>query len=282
MATTTVQQLPKSTAELTITIPWADVKDHYQEVLASVSKNAEVEGFRKGKAPKKLVEEKINRTKLYEEVVRKIVPKEYSEAIAKHALKPIMSPQIEVLSAKEGADWKLKATVALKPEVKLGDYRQKVKALKASKTKIWTPGTKEEDKKDVKPTLEELLSTVSEAVTIELSDILVTQEANRLLADLLDQTKKLGLTVEQYIMAKGKTTESLRAEYAEQARRNLVIEFALNAIADEAKITVSKEDIENILAKIEKPEEREKLSQDTYYLAHLIRQQKTLDFLATL
>ena len=119
-------------------------------------------------------------------------------------------------------------------------------------------------------------------VEVELSDLLISEEANRLLANLVDQTQKLGLTVEQYLISKGKTSEQLRAEYAKQAAKNLSIEFALVEIADKENITVTPEDLEKIIAKVEKPEEREKLKQDSYYLAHLLRQQKTLDFLSNL
>jgi hypothetical protein len=60
------------------------------------------------------------------------------------------------------------------------------------------------------------------------------------------------------------------------------LEFALASIADQENIVVNDKDIENLIEKAEKPEEKEKLNKERYYLAHLLRQQKTLEFLNNL
>lgn len=283
MITSTVKQVPKATAELEITIPWDDIKETYDRIFASVIKESEIPGFRKGKAPKDLVEKNVNKAKVYEEVAKEIIPKAYSTAVTEHKLIPVSSPKIEVLKAKEGENWLVKAVLALKPVINLKNYKEKIQELKKGKTKIWTPGEKQEKpEKEKKPALDEIVSVLLSEIEIELSDTLITEEANRLLTSLIDQTQKLGLTVEQYLISKGKTSEQLRAEYAQQAAKNLSIEFALSEIADKENITVTPEEIENILNKVEKEEERERLKKDSYYLAHLIRQQKTLDFLSNL
>src|SRR3989344_2000370 len=276
MATSILKQLPKSTAELEITIPWSEIKTTYQVVLDQVTKESEIPGFRKGKAPKKMVEEKIDKGKIYEELIKRIIPKAYAEAVSTHKLQPISSPKIEVVKAKQDEDWQVKATISLKPKISLKNYKDKIRDLKKAKVKIWTPGEnqKENTKEPSKLSVDEIINA--------LADELITQEANRMLSDLIDQTKQLGLTVEQYLISKGKTNEQLRAEYTHTAKRNLTVEFALTEVADVENITVSQEDLDKILEKVEKPEEKEKLKKDSYYLAHLIRQQKTLDFLSNL
>ncbi|MCJ7740452.1 hypothetical protein MUP32_04005, partial [Candidatus Microgenomates bacterium] len=186
--------------------------------------------------------------------------------------------------AKENEEWVVKATIALRPKVTLKSYKEKIKEAKKPKAKIWTPGEPKENEstETKKPDLDLIINTLLTEAEVEISDLMISEEANRLLADLLDQVRKLGMTVEQYLLAKGKTTEQLRAEYAIQASKNLSVEFILAEIADLEKITVGNEDIEKLLEKVEKPEEKEKLRKDSYYLAHLIRQQKTLDFLYNL
>lgn len=283
MINSTVKQMPQATTELEITISWDEIKDTYNRIFEQVSAEVEIPGFRKGKAPKELVEKNIKKTKVYEEVVTEIIPKAYAKAISEHKLTPVTSPKIEVLKAKEGQDWVVKAVLALKPVILLKNYKEKIQELKKGKTKIWTPGgSKEKEEKDNKPTLDEIVNVLLSEVEVELSDVLVTEEANRLLTNLIDQTQKLGLTIEQYLISKGKTSEQLRAEYAKQAAKNLTIEFALAEIADKENIMVTPQDIENIIRKVEKEEERERLKKDSYYLAHLLRQQKTLDFLSNL
>jgi len=281
MTATTVKQMPKSTVELEITIPWSDIKSTYDQILTQVSKDAEISGFRKGKAPKKIIEDKADKNKLYEEVIRKIIPKAYSDAVKEHQLNPIISPKIEIIKAKIGGDWGVKAIISLKPKINLKNYKEKIKIIKAAKVKLWTPG---QDKEAVqkKLDLEEIIKTVIEEVEIELSDELVNEEANRLLSDLIDRTRQLGLTMEQYLISKGKSREQLRAEYADEAKKNLTLEFALMEIAEAENITVNQTDIDNLLNNIKDEKEKEKLKSNSYYLAHLLRQQKTIDFINNL
>ena len=78
--TSTLQRLPDETIELTITIPWADIAQKYEQAIEETVKNAEIAGFRKGKAPRIAVEEKLDKTKIYEEVLKDLLPKAYNEA----------------------------------------------------------------------------------------------------------------------------------------------------------------------------------------------------------
>ena len=97
-----------------------------------------------------------------------------------------------------------------------------------------------------------------------------------MLSDLVDRTKKLGLTVDKYLQSTGKNTESIRKEYEEQSRRSLTLEFALEQISDEEKITVTDDDIQNALKEVKDETERKNLEAQKYYLTSLLRRQKTL------
>ena len=108
------------------------------------------------------------------------------------------------------------------------------------------------------------------------------QEVNRLLAELIDQTRKLGITAEQYLASTHRTADSLRGEYRKQAERQLSLEFALEAIADQEGILVTDSDIDNLIKNAKTTEEKKTLEGQRYYLATLLRRQKTLDFLASL
>lgn len=285
MKGSTLKQLPKSTVELEIVIPWKTVQASYKKIFEHVVKDSELPGFRKGKAPKEMVEKAIDKSKVYQEVIKDVIPTAFSEAVKEHTLAPLTSPKIEVLEAKEEADWKVKATVALKPKITLGNYKEKIREVKKPSPKIWTPGKgekKDEKEEEKKPALADILTALLSAVEIELPDLIVEEETNKLLSDLIDQTKKLGMTVEQYLMAKGTTSDLIQKEYRQQAERTITIQFAIAEIADKEQITVTPQEIEALIAKAEKPEERERLKKESYYLAHLLRQQKTLDYLNSL
>ena len=162
---TSLQKLPDQTLELTITVPWSRVSKTYQEVLDELAKNTQLPGFRKGKAPRKLVEEKTDKTHTYEEVLKRLIPQVYSEAVAELKLRPIITPKIELKEVTEGKDWAIRALTCEKPEVALSDYKSKIAELKAGKQKkIWVPGQtepkSEEAEKERKVTLDEVLTSL--------------------------------------------------------------------------------------------------------------------------
>ena len=84
--TTALTRLSGSAFEVTMTIPWADVKTIYDQVFEELAADLEIEGFRKGKAPREVVEGKIDKSKVYGEVVNKILPDSYQKALSEHNL----------------------------------------------------------------------------------------------------------------------------------------------------------------------------------------------------
>lgn len=283
---TKVDRQPDGTIEVTLTIPWADIQKTYDKVVEDMIMDIELPGFRKGKAPREIALKHIDTSKVYEEAIRLIIPKVYSAAVTHEGIRPIVTPKIELKEAKEKSDWVVRALTCERPKVTLGEYKKAVTDSKASKSqKIWTPGTdqKPEDKeKEKKPSVDELLQAVYEHVTVTLPSLLVEHEVNRLLSDLIDQTKKLGLSVEQYLSSTGRTSESIRHEFEDQAKRTLTLEFALEDIADTESILVSDDDIDTVIKTAKSEEEKSNLQKERYYLASILRRQKTLDFLASL
>ena len=281
---TQIKRLEDKTIELTLSIPWEDIQKTYSEVVDEFVKETEIPGFRKGKAPREAVEAKLDKNKVYEEVMQHIIPKVYSEAVETEKLHPVVMPKITLTEAKEGSDWKVLAITCERPEIVLADYKKAVTEAKATKAnKIWVPGqepAKENEEKEKKITLDELLAAVSTAIKTTLPAILIDQEVNHLLSDLVDQTKKLGLTVEQYLTSTGRTAEGIRHEYEEQARRTLTLEFALEDIADKEGILVSDDEIDTVIKTAKSPEEKASLEKQRYYLATILRRQKTIDMLA--
>jgi len=283
----TLKKHDNGNIELTIPIPWANVHKTYDAVVDDIVKETELHGFRKGKAPRIAVEEHLDKNKTYEEVLKRLLPDIYIKAIGQHSIKPIISPQVTLKKAKEGEDWVVMVITCEKPVVTLGEYRQAIAELKNEKrNKIWVPGQdkqKENEKeKEQKPNIDEILGVVYKTIQVSLPAILVEQEVSRMLSNLIDQTKKLGLTVEQYLNSTGKTIESLRKDYEEEAKRMIALELALGDIADKENINVEEKDIDNIIQTAKTPEEKENLEKERYYLASMLRRQKTIQMLASL
>lgn len=284
-----LQKLDDGTIKLTITISADLVKKTQDVVVSELAKNAKLAGFRKGKAPKKLVEEKLNKQEVQEEVLKKLLPSAYLEAVKEHGLKPIINPKIHVdkiddlstLSEQsESKGWQFVALTCEMPEVKLNDYKEAIQQITA-KSKIIVPGNPSTGSgQEVK--FEEILKALLESVTVAIPKILIDNEVERILSQLLDDIKKLGLTLDQYLASTSRTAATLRSEYEKKAENDLKLEFALQKIAEEEKITVDEKEIEEAIQKAKDEQEKKHLMQNRYLLASILRQQKTLDFLKNL
>jgi len=141
---------------------------------------------------------------------------------------------------------------------------------------------KEDNEKDKKPTMDELLDTVYKTTVVILPAILVEQEVTRMLSNFLDQTKKLGITVDQYLASTGKTIDTIRKEYGEEAKRMITLELALGDIADKEGIKVEDADIDEVIKTAKTPQEKDGMEKERYYLATILRRQKTIQLLASL
>ena len=264
------------TIQLTITIPWRVVKKAKEEAVEAYLSSAQFPGFRKGKAPKKLVEKNINQDHLREEVLRKLLPEGYVEALKEHGLKPILNPKIHVEKLEDDKDWTFAAFTAEAPEITLGNYKDAIKKATA-KSKIIVPG-----KEQTEINFEDITKALLETAKIRIPKIIIDQEVDRLLAQTLDEVKRLGLTLDQYLASTGRNTETLRQEYEKKAENDIKLEFLLQKIAESEKITVEDKEIDEAIIQAKTDAEKQNLQNNRYLLASIIRQQKTLDFLRSL
>lgn len=275
MASTILKQ-EDGTIKLTVTIPTVDVAKEKAIVIEEYVKNASLPGFRKGKAPKKLVEDNIDKAKLNEEALRKLLPEFYLAAIREHKVTPIINPKVKVESLDEGKDWVFSALTCEAPEIDLNGYKEAVKKLTA-KDKIIIPG------KEQKPTpFDEIVTELLKNVKVKIPMIIIEQEVDRLLSQTLDEIKKLGLTLDQYLASTGKSAEDLRKDYETKAENDVKLEFTLEKIAQTEKLTVEEKEIEEAIHKAPTDAEKKNLESNRYLLASILRQQKTLDFLKNL
>jgi trigger factor len=279
--------LPKNTVELIIDIPKQEIKSAYQKAFLSLQKELTLPGFRKGSIPKELAEKNIKKEKVYEKLIADLIPKIYEEIIKKENLTPLSLPKIELLKAKEEEDWQIKITLAQKPTVDLKNLKQIVQKVKAEQKKedIWVPGKTQEEKENQEVKNQKLLNLILNAllkeISCEISDLLIEEELNHRLASLLDDIKKIGLTVDAYLKSKNLTVEQLKEQYRKEIEETYKLEFILLAIADKENITVEKQDFEKIFVNLS-TEERKKAEENSYFYASILRKQKTLDFLINL
>lgn len=290
MISHTVKRLPKSTVEIIVDISKDVISSSYNEAFERLRENLETEGFRKGRVPKEIAEEHLKKDSVYQELIRILLPKTYDDIVKKENLKPVVSPKVELIKAKEDEDWQIKITIAERPVVTLGDYKKVVQQVKQEKKKdnIWVPG-KDKDKQseqELAKQNQELLNVVLDELLkkskVEISDLILDEEVNNRLARLVDDVQKLGMTVETYLKSKNTTIEQLRQQYYSEIEDIHKLEFILNEIAEHEKIQVENEELEKLFSAIKEEKERVVARQNAYFYATLLRKQKTLDFLLDL
>ena len=120
---TDLKKEEKNLVKIDIEIPADEVMTEYNKAVKRISQYANIPGFRKGKAPKNIVEKHFGVDAIKQEALDGILPNALRDAILEHNLDVIAQPTIEKMEFEVGQDLKLTAAVELRPEVKLGQYK---------------------------------------------------------------------------------------------------------------------------------------------------------------
>ena len=298
-----VQRLPKSAIKLTVTVPADKVKEAQEKVLARIASEAEIDGFRKGKAPVELVKQKLNQQKFDAEVMGDLIKTYYPQALDQEKLAPIISPKIELDGYEPDKDFTFTAETAVRPQITVGDYKKAVKASydaktaemleiskerkkkfrelesavdkqfqskesdsekEAVKAKSETPSAQDSPQKSSKDdgsehnhdqqdsqernhvhmTPTDIVDAILTVTQVEIPDMIVAEEVDRMLTRLVQQLQPLNLAMESFLKSTNKTGDQLRAEYAEIAKKNVASEMALIEIVKKEQIGVTDKEID--------------------------------------
>ena len=117
-----LEKIEKNVVALEIEIDQNKMKEATDKAYLKVSKKVNIPGFRKGKAPKMLIERHVGKEYLNEEALDIVLPEIYLEALKETNIDPIDKPKVELVQMEEGKPVIIKITVEVKPEVELGNY----------------------------------------------------------------------------------------------------------------------------------------------------------------
>ena len=118
-----LEKIENGVATLEITISAEKMEEGMKKAYAQNAKKYNVPGFRKGKVPRKMIEKFYGETVFYEDAINNVCPEAYEAAIKENNLETIDRPEIDIVDIGSEKGIIFKATVALRPEVKLGDYK---------------------------------------------------------------------------------------------------------------------------------------------------------------
>ncbi|MDY4697808.1 trigger factor [Selenomonas montiformis] len=128
----TAEQGENQQVTLTIEVEAAEVSKAAERASKQLASRVSIPGFRKGKAPRKIVERHVGTEALMQEAFDLLAPKAFNDALEEQKIEPVTRPNIDIVTLEDGKDLVFKATVTPRPEVKLGEY----KGLKVEKAAV--------------------------------------------------------------------------------------------------------------------------------------------------
>ena len=119
----TYEKLSGNKAKLTFTVPAEQFDEAMQKAFLKLRTRINVPGFRKGKAPRRMIETLYGESIFYDDAFEIIFPDVYRAAVEEYDLKPVDQPQIDLDEIGAGKDLKFHLEVFVRPDVELGDYK---------------------------------------------------------------------------------------------------------------------------------------------------------------
>ena len=266
IASDELKQQTNKTFVLTVTLKKEDINHEYEHLLQHAQADFESKGFRKGKAPIEYVKSQLSESAVIEEIMSHLLSHVYEEKIKQYQLKPIIQPQIKVLNppVTMDKDWQVEITGCELPETKINDkYKDQIKKINTSK---------DNDEEKLNQTIEVLIKNS----TVEIPEFLIQADIDNKLAQLVDQTKEAGLTVNQYLQNRHQTIEEHRQELAVKIKNEWVTNLAIDTIAKEQKLEVSEAEVKEITSK------NPSLESNINLVYYLLTQRKVFDYLKSI
>jgi trigger factor len=117
----TVEKLSPTRVRINVEVPFTELQPDFDRAYKQLAQQVRLPGFRPGKAPAKLLEARVGRGAVLEQVVNDALPARYSEAISSGDLRPLGQPDIEVTRMQDGEELVFTAEVDVRPDIELPD-----------------------------------------------------------------------------------------------------------------------------------------------------------------
>ena len=120
----TVEKLSPTRVRINVEVPFTELQPDFDRAYKELAKNVRLPGFRPGKAPAKLLEARIGKEAMLDQVVGDAVPGRYTEAVTSSDVRPLGQPEIEITNKEYGQDLTFTAEVDIRPEIELPDLEE--------------------------------------------------------------------------------------------------------------------------------------------------------------
>lgn len=354
-----VVKKPKSTVIIKGSLSGEEFNAYIEKVTKHFVEEAELPGFRKGKAPERMVVEKIGEAKILEEAANAALAKIYPPLLKEHAIEAIGRPEIRITKLARGNPFEFEADIAVLPEITLADYKRiaanknakpkeeitvsdeelhkTIDWLRKSRTKkehvepaahadepdaaskkqdppagglpdltdefaqsVGAFKTVEDLKNAIRENMKfekdqkahdkrraELLEAVSEASTLEIPDILIASEKEKMTAELKGSIEQMGMQWDTYLTHIKKTESDLKNEWSKDAQKRVKSALILREIAKQESIEPSDDELNawtyQYMAQMDESQKKNiDLERVKDYAYGVMRNQKVFEFLEQL
>ncbi|MDD5146493.1 MAG: trigger factor [Candidatus Pacebacteria bacterium] len=131
-----IKKLPKCKVEISFIFPWGEFEDYYDQALSKLNQGVALDGFRPGKAPKEIIEQKFGEARILEDAADLALQDKYPALVVDNSLEIIGQPQVEILKLARGNDFECKIKVEVLPEVRLPNYQKIAQGVKKEEIKV--------------------------------------------------------------------------------------------------------------------------------------------------
>jgi len=124
-----IKKIKDSQMEIKVSVSWDEWKKYIDQAAIDYSKEIKIEGFRSGKAPRNMVEQKVGKEALLDAAAQKVVQGTYLKVVTENKLDVIGAPKAEITKLAEGNDFEYKVVTAVVPEAKLKPWQKEVEKI---------------------------------------------------------------------------------------------------------------------------------------------------------
>ena len=117
-----VEQLSATRAKLTVEVPFEELKPEFDNAYKSLAQQVSLPGFRKGKVPAKILEARLGRGSILNEVLNEMLPSRYSQAVEENDVKALGQPEIDIAELEDNDHVTFTAEVDVRPEIDVPDF----------------------------------------------------------------------------------------------------------------------------------------------------------------
>jgi len=117
-----VESLSATRVKLTVEVPFDELKPEFDNAFKNLAQQVSLPGFRKGKVPAKILETRLGRPAILNEVLNDMLPSRYSEAVQEHDLKVLGQPDIDIAELEDNDHVTFTAEVDVRPEIEVPDF----------------------------------------------------------------------------------------------------------------------------------------------------------------